>query len=138
MRVTKSITTGLGSELEAGHGKDLHLEIPTTPSKPKDRVRFNIKYVMGVFFICMAFAGIVAVCVTVYIECKLLFSIRLPSIEYDFKFSVVAKTSWSASSVQPHSNVTSICDFIVNGCNFNNTSVMSHLVNHTGIKLMSN
>lgn len=91
--------------------------------------RMSACSMIGIFFICLAVVGLVAIGIAMYIECKglyifyfLIFVLPKGNRFYFNCFSVVSKPLWIAKSKLPVLNETTICDYLLDSCD-NSTSL---------------
>lgn len=91
--------------------------------------RMSACSMIGIFFICLAVVGLIAIGIAMYIECKglyifyfLIFVLPKGNRFYFNCFSVVSKPLWIAKSKLPVLNETTICDYLLDSCD-NSTSL---------------
>lgn len=104
---------------------ELHPVKSGRPSGLGHKKRMSACSMIGIFFICLAVVGLVAIGIAMYIECKVFYFFILVLIKRKttlFFSTVVSKPSWIAKSKQPILNETTICDYLLDSCD-NGTSL---------------
>lgn len=108
--VTRAITSSVDPSREkCDHHQidmsenELHPVKSGRPSGLGHKKRMSACSMIGIFFICLAVVGLVAIGIAMYIE-------------------FVSKPSWIAKSKQPILNETTICDYLLDSCD-NGTSL---------------
>lgn len=96
---------------------------------------------LGIFFICIAIIGLIAIGIAMYVECKctivlitfLYFATVTIYQRWNF-IIVVTKPTSAARSKQPILNETTICDYLLSSCENRTTPMAIELTstNHTG------
>lgn len=139
--VTRAITGGISDPREkCDHHRvdisenpiELHQVKPLRP-EPRIKKRMSVCSMIGIFFICVAIIGLIAIGIAMYIECTffLLFIRVAENVSENFSFiyacAVVTKPSWAAQSKQTILNETTICDFLLNICDNNTASTATEL-----------
>lgn len=108
--------------------------------EPALKKRMSTCSMIGIFFICVAIIGLIAIGIAMYVECELIvisnrfFLVRLFGINL-FLNIVVTKPSLLARSKLPILNETTICDYLLDSCDNSTALISAGLMNqnHTGV-----